>query len=170
MKKRKRSLKGMTLFEIIISIAIFAVMGSLLILVGRHIDRTTRAANVLKQKVVEESPYAANHVKSKGLDAMGNTIPLATDVIDIKISMEEQGTYYVTEPVDPANPAAGFNVVQKNYNKPNVEMKADKYKTEEIMLEGKGSKEQEFIQNGPNNGLNLDFFEVQPTTTAPVVP
>ena len=81
--------------------------------------------------------------------------------------MDEQGTYYVTQPVNPADPAAGYNTVQKNYNKPTMEMKADKYKTEEIMLDGKSANEQDFIQNGPNNGLNLDFFEVQPTTTAP---
>ena len=33
MKKSKKSLKGMTLVEMIISIAIFAVMGGLLVLV-----------------------------------------------------------------------------------------------------------------------------------------
>ena len=61
MKKSKKKLKGMTLVEMIISIAIFAIMGGLLILVGTHIDATNRATNVLKTKVSNESPYAANH-------------------------------------------------------------------------------------------------------------
>ena len=48
----------MTLIEMIISIFIFALMGGLLILVGTHIDATSRAANNLKNKVVGESQSA----------------------------------------------------------------------------------------------------------------
>ena len=39
MKKGKKKLKGMTLIEMIISIAIFAIMGGLLVLVGNHVLR-----------------------------------------------------------------------------------------------------------------------------------
>ena len=62
MKKGKKKLKGMTLIEMIISIAVFAALCGILVMVGTHIDAQSRATNNLKDKIVKESPYAANRV------------------------------------------------------------------------------------------------------------
>ena len=57
MKRNKKKVKGMTLVEMIISIAIFGIMGGLLILVGTHVDATTRAGNNLKNPDVQGKYY-----------------------------------------------------------------------------------------------------------------
>ena len=98
MKKSKKKLKGMTLVEMIISIFIFALMGGLLILIGTHIDSTTKATNRLKNKIVVESPYAANHVKKIGVDGSGNDINLPSTELDIVVVQDEiDGKYYYQE-------------------------------------------------------------------------
>ena len=50
MRKRKKY-KGMTLIEILIALAIFAMLGSLLVLAGIQIDNTMKASNKLKKKM-----------------------------------------------------------------------------------------------------------------------
>jgi len=62
MKKRKKNLKGMTLIEMIISIFVLGLLTMILVMVGEHIDAQSRATNNLKDKIVKESPYAANKV------------------------------------------------------------------------------------------------------------
>ncbi len=62
MKKTKKNLKGMTLFEIIISIAVLGVLSLVLLTIGVSISNTKMATNKLKNKIVNQSPYAANRV------------------------------------------------------------------------------------------------------------
>lgn len=62
--KAKKSLKGMTLIEVIIAMAVFAMLGVILINVGTSVDKTTRATNDLKKKLVVETPYAASYSKT----------------------------------------------------------------------------------------------------------
>lgn len=50
MENKKKKLKGMSLVEIIISLAVMAIMGILLITLGTTIDSTTRATNKLKMQ------------------------------------------------------------------------------------------------------------------------
>ena len=64
MENKKKKLKGMSLVEIIISLAVMAIMGILLITLGTTIDSTTRATNKLKSKIVQQSPYAAARATS----------------------------------------------------------------------------------------------------------
>lgn len=157
MKKAKKKLKGMTLFEIIISIAIFGMLGAVLILLGTHIDNSTKATTNLKNKIVEQSPYAANHLKSYK-DEAGSNVPLETEELDIHIELHQNGTYYVAE-TNPANTAA-TTIVAKSYNSPTVDMKADKYKTDKIVGEDVLNDAQKAAK--VNGNLNLEFFEIQP--------
>lgn len=166
MKKSKKKLKGMTLIEMIISIFIFALMGGLLILVGTHIDATSKATNNLKNKVVVESPYAANHIKEIGMDAeSGEPVTLPASEMDIQVKIHASGQYWDHDPNDPASKIpipygdADGNVV--------VDMKATKYSTEKLMTDGMTDEEIAEMQKKANGKLNLDFFEVkeeEPTT------
>lgn len=130
MKKSKKNLKGMTLFEMIISIAVFAIMGGLLILVGMHIDNMSKASNNLKNKVVKESPYAANHI-TQYTDRDGNTVDLPKSAMNIEVSLGASS----------------------------VNLQAEKYGTVDVVKDGLSASQIDSIDNGPNNELNLEFIE-----------
>lgn len=59
MNENKRALKGTTLVEIIISLAVFALLGVILVQTGTAIDRMNRATNRLNKRVNIQAPYAA---------------------------------------------------------------------------------------------------------------
>ena len=83
MKKNMKSHKGMTLYECIISIAIFAIMCGILIGVGLHIDKTTKATNHLKNKIATEAPVAAN--------ARKDMLDVSKDASDVSITFTVDG-------------------------------------------------------------------------------
>ena len=167
MKKSKKKLKGMTLVEMIISIFIFALMGGLLILIGTHIDNTTKATNRLKNKIVVESPYAANHVKKIGVDGSGNDINLPSTELDIVVVQDEiDGKYYYQEKDATTGKMVTKEAEFKKGDK--VEMKADKYATEDLVTDGMTAEEKKAYQEGVNGGLNLEFLDIQPA--APPTP
>ena len=164
MKKSKKKLKGMTLIEMIISIAIFAIMGGLLVLVGTHIDNTTKATNKLKNKIVEESPYAANHVKTLKTDPTLGNIDLTDTAISITVIQDEaSGNYYVQIP-DPNDPSKKIfdtrSYCQGSGDR--VDMTAKKYTTEDVVTDGMTAQEKQEFRKGANGGLNLDFIEIDP--------
>lgn len=157
MKKPKKKLKGMTLFEMIISIAIFAIMGGLLILVGTTIDKQSRATRNLRNKITEESPYAANHQKTYN----GDELP--TEPMTIQVRVDENGVYYATENVtDASGIVVDTTYVERHYANPTWNIDADRYETATIAGTTGASRK-------ANDGLDLDFIEIRTTvaTTAP---
>ena len=163
MKKSKKKLKGMTLIEMIISIFIFALMGGVLVLVGTSIDKQTKASNRLRDKIVEESPYAANHL-DEVTKPDGNKYQLSSEEIDIVVWQDTyQGNYKKYELIDPNDQSKGKkeNTYPITVSNSKVEMKADKYHTQDIVLDGKSAAQKQEIQNGVNSGLDLEFFEIQ---------
>ncbi len=58
MKTKKSKLKGMTLVEIIISLAIFGMLGSLLVLAAGTIEQHSTSARKLNNKISVEGPVA----------------------------------------------------------------------------------------------------------------
>lgn len=164
MKKSRKKLKGMTLIEMIISIAIFAIMGGLLVLVGTHIDNTTKATNNLKNKIVVESPYAANHITNKeGGGTLGKT-PLTITIEQDQAS----GTFYYPE----VNAKGETELKQGQYNKGDkVVLDCEKYETESIITDQfKTPEEVDAYKKRANGDLNLEFVEIVPATTAPAGP
>lgn len=154
MKKSKKKLKGMTLIEMIIAIAIFGIMGGLLILVGTHVDATTRAGNTLKNKVTVESYYAANHVKKY------NGADLPSTEMDITIHLDATGSYYEPK-IDPVTKKV--ESVKVDYGPDiDVSLKADKYATENTVTDGMTAEQIEQMRERANGGLNLEFFDVRP--------
>ncbi|MBR5682466.1 MAG: prepilin-type N-terminal cleavage/methylation domain-containing protein [Ruminococcus sp.] len=150
MKKGKKVLKGMTLIEMIITIAVLAMLCVILAMVGQNIDATTRATNNLKDKVVKESPYAANAVNHYN-DHAGNNVELAS----------EAGTVVVR-----INGSFEFDGI--SYPDPSVNIGVERYNTEEIVLDGRSVQERKVIQEGPNSGINFKFIRF--TTSAPAAP
>ena len=136
MKKVNKKLKGMTLVEMIISIAIFAIMGGLLILVGTYIDATNRATNVLKNKVSVESPYAANQIPTYENKA-GAIVELPTSNVQIEVKVGSK----------------------------EVKIDAKKYATEDIITDGLSAADKAAVQKKANGNLNFQFVEFERFTT-----
>lgn len=159
MKKNKKNLKGMTLIEMIISIAVFGIMGGLLILVGSNIDSTSRAANTLKTKVSDESPYAANHITQAKINGVDTTLPHSE--VQIEVSINGNGEYFKLK--DPDHPELGDE--KKTYNNPSETIVADKYNTEDVYTDGMTAEQINAMRSRANGGLNFQFIEMQTATT-----
>lgn len=164
MKNSKKKLKGMTLIEMIISIFLFAVMGGLLLLIGSHIDATSRAANTLKEKVSDESPYAANHIKETKINGVDTELPKTE--VEIEVSLKGtnlSGKYYKLK--DETKPELGNDELQYN-NNTGVVITGDKYNTEDVYTDGMSASEITAMRQRANGGLNFQFIEMQPETPA----
>ena len=160
MKRKKKTLKGMTLYEMIISIAIFAIMCGVLVGVGMQIDRTTRATNNLKNKIVKEAPYAANKLKQEG----GVDVFEAADITDmqIKISVEdghgnvESKTVYYYDKTDGKK--------KQQTRSAQITLDAKKYSTKKIADDPTDTRSAAEKAADPNGLLDLEFVEIEPTT------
>ena len=100
MKKTKKKLKGMTLLEIIISVAVLGILSLVLLTIGISISNTTMATNKLKNKIVQQSPYAANRITTYyGEDEDGNPADLDIEKTDMQIQITITGVSgeYTTE-------------------------------------------------------------------------
>lgn len=70
---RKRKLKGMTLIEVVISIAVYAVIGLLLTEVMSLVNATMKATNQLNRRLSYEAKFADNLLLSDGSRAFDST-------------------------------------------------------------------------------------------------
>ena len=152
MRKKIKSHKGMTLYEMIISIAIFAIMGLILVGVGMHIDRMSRATNDLKKKVATEAPVAGN---KRLQDNDGNDLFDPTkDVTDLQITIQIDGggqkSYYVAGRTDAITGNA------------KIVMDAQKYNTERIYT-GNDPISAADAAAAVNGQLNLEFINIVTT-------
>lgn len=84
MKKLKRNLRGMTLVEIIISLAVFAMLGIILVMVGKSVEEHSRAAHHLNNKIVVEGPIAEAQKNDSAF--------LLNDEIEIKVAKAQKTT------------------------------------------------------------------------------
>lgn len=94
MKKNKKTLKGMTLVEMIISIAVFGMLGLILVQVGTMIDKTNKATGRLKKKVNIQAPYAASqNIDYTDYDEDDNPVPaqLTPSLSNITVSLDDSG-------------------------------------------------------------------------------
>lgn len=89
-KKSKKKLRGMTLVEVIIAIAIFAMLGAVLILVGTSIDQYSRSTKHMNDKIAVQGPIAETQ------DTDGSV--LINDNLEIKVngSITVRGNLYDT--------------------------------------------------------------------------
>ena len=65
--KKKKKLKGMTLVEIVVSIAVFAAISLILVMVGSAVNAQQRSANRVNRKVAVQGPLAEAQNDSQAL-------------------------------------------------------------------------------------------------------
>jgi len=114
---KKKKFKGMTLVEILVALAIFAMLGALLVLAGVQIDKTMQSSNKFKKKMVVEAPYAANQLEKHMVN--GTEVSMATQPLTISVqlgaaSIDVQGYRYDTDEIIKSTMDA---TQQANYNK-----------------------------------------------------
>lgn len=145
MRKVQKNLKGMTLYEMIISIAVFAIMAGVLIGVGTHVDRTTRAANGMKSKIVKEAPFAANRIaKNTSGDDMFKSE-------DLEMTFTCIGSYSYIDHTTKSNTTV---------NNPSCTLNLKKYDTSAAVT---GDKDTPIDpESDYNANINFQFLEVQP--------
>lgn len=93
---KKRKAKGMTLAEIIVSLAVVSVMTLLLVTIGNSINTYLRSANNVNRKVSKQAPvaevsytYAARNIDNDVtiiLDYEGNTVNIKGDAFSVEDS------------------------------------------------------------------------------------
>lgn len=157
MKKNKKKLKGMSLIEIIISLAILAIMAGVLLTIGTVVDGTTRSSTNLKAKVNAEAPYAAHRVKNYD-DGTGTTVAFSTQPMSVEVVLQcPAGQYYDQNSGQmttyPANPAAVVNGYRVNTE--------DAYKTQLT------TEQLAQYSNQSNSNLNLEYVVVPKNNTQP---
>ena len=182
MKSRKK-LKGMTLIEIIISIAVFAVLGVILLGIGQVVDSTTKASSRLNKKMTVEAPYAAaKNVRSMDTDSdgvddyyyytdeAGNNVPVTPDNMNINVSFKDSTGNVVEVKVQKYQLDGSGNVLKDADGKPikdgdpknekaSIDMNANKYSTQSLVKNNKLI----YDANSPNANLDFQFVEIQPT-------
>ncbi len=162
MKKNKKTLKGMTLVEMIISIAVFGMLGLILVQVGTMIDKTNKATGRLKKKVNIQAPYAASqNIDYTDYDEDGNPVPaqLTPSLSTITVSLDDSG----------GNPINVTVRCKKSYDSTDYE---NKVIAAEIDLAGKCYNTREVVEDnakvvekdedgnitGANSKNNLQFI------------
>lgn len=162
--KIKKNLKGMTLYEMIIAIAIFAIMTGILVGVGNHIDKTNRTTRNLKSRIVRESPYAANKIKgdaATGKLFKADDMKIVVDFSDDTINKLKIVDTVIYDPDDPNADEDGKVSLKINYETDftPLEMDAKKYETADSFLSEEADDE---TAKNIYGGLNLEFVEIEP--------
>ena len=85
---KKKSLKGMTLTEIIISIAVVAIMTVVLVGTASLIDQYIRSANNVNHKVADQLPAAEMRDIGNAHQVNGTTLAGAEDNYPVKITFK----------------------------------------------------------------------------------
>ena len=116
---KKKKLKGMTLVEIIVSLAVLGVLTTLVVGTANLIDNYTRSANNVNKKVAVQAPIAEAGYTTKAykIDPTGTDNKIK---ITINNNIEFEGEGYIT--VDPSAPVSddelGGNLGLKFVNSP----------------------------------------------------
>ena len=109
--KKKKSLRGVTLVEIIISLAIVSILTLLLVTTATTINAYIKSANHVNKKTTVQAPIAES-----GFTGAANELSTADK--DIKITVNGKVTlvgkgYSVVDPAAPADNGVGGNLNMK---------------------------------------------------------
>lgn len=157
--KEKKALKGMTLVEIIISLAIFALLGLILVQVGTLISSSNKATSRLKKKITVQSPYAASRtVDYVDYDPSGAPVSqkLTPAAMNITVSIDDNAgnPKKVTVKVRKSADSAEYENRQMDAS---ATIAANRYNTLEIV----DSDSSIYDPDAPNDGLNLKFAVIE---------
>lgn len=90
-KGRKKTLKGMTLMEIIIAMVVLVIISSLIAEAGVGVVNNVRASKSVIEKVNYQSKYITGHstkYNAIGDDGSGNAIPVEADMTKTSVSFQ----------------------------------------------------------------------------------
>ncbi len=97
MKKfKKKVFKGMTLYEVIIAIAIMAVMTTILVAAGMAINGYLRAANDVNDRVALQAPFAEAKVNPGtefGTVSIEISITSGASILEVGLSGDMHGVF-----------------------------------------------------------------------------
>ena len=122
MKKLKSKLSGMTLVEMIVALAVFAMLALILVLMGSAVKKNTRAANNLNSRIAVNGPIAeAQNTKDSFLAdnnfviqvANGKDVPTNANGENVYNYINIEGTLCYVNPTDSDNEIV-TNVVTTN--------------------------------------------------------
>ena len=161
MKKNKKSLKGMTLVEVLVALAVFAMLSGVLLGYGAYVDKTSKATRTMKNKVVEEAHYASSRQKQY-VDSSGNYQDLDKVAGEIQITINESGNFYDFK--DPNDRSKGYEDTPTSYSNPSVKFETDIYDTEKAYdeyLRQKGYTDEEITaaKTEANGRVNIHFID-----------
>ena len=168
MKKNKKSLKGMTLIEVLVSLAVFAMLSAILLGYGAYVDKTSRATRVMKNKVVEEAHYASSRSKEYTYDSDGDgykesSAPLDSVAGEIVITMNGYSGEYLPFK-DPADHSKGYADTPVSYSDPSSTLDIEVYDTSkayEEYLRSKGYTDAEIAaaKDEANGKIDINFID-----------
>lgn len=95
--KKKKKLKGMTLVEIIVAIAVFAAVSLILVMLGTAVDAQQRSARKVNKKVAVQGPIAEaqNDTNALLLDDEYDIVVAKKDSPESKVTVK--GKLYSTQ-------------------------------------------------------------------------
>jgi len=120
-KKVKKSVKGMTLIECIIAIAVLAIMGGIAAKTGQIVSALMLDTNHVNNKVAAEAPYGAVQ-DVDGITDLSSTTGVSADGAEISISVGGYGSPVVAHRYSTA--AAAVDAANNGTNT-NTNMDAD---------------------------------------------
>ena len=161
MKKNKKSLKGMTLVEVLVSLAVFAMLSGVLLGYGAYVDKTSKATRTMKNKVVEEAHYASARQKQY-VDASDTYQDLDKVAGEIQITINESGQFYAFK--DPNDHSKGYEDSPTSFSNPSTKIETDIYDTEKAYdeyLRQKGYTDEEITaaKTEANGRVNIHFID-----------
>lgn len=160
MKNKRKTLKGMTLMEIIISLAILAVLTLVLVQTSTAINTYTRSAKNINQKVASQAPVAEMGYKPGAVAVSTSAVPQIFVNWDANTLATTTGIDGSTEAVAPTGTAIVMDAVAYQVG----EIATTAIYTEEGTVT-KFVRYEEVNELGGN--LVMQFLDVQaPITTA----
>lgn len=93
MKKLKSKLSGMTLVEMIVALAVFAMLALILVLMGSAVEKDTRAANNLNSRIAVNGPIAEAQNTKDSFLADNNFVIQVANGKDVSTNANGENVY-----------------------------------------------------------------------------
>lgn len=151
---KKKNLKGTTLLEVIIALAIFAMLGVILVTLGSNVDKQTKSSVKLNKRVALQAPYAASQQEKHAVEQGDGTyqeveLTNSNSSIRIFIDKDKDGN---PDDVDVKRENGNIDKISSQAN-----VSGKRYTTEDIVT---GDTEAYDPEDVSNSRHHLQFIKV----------